>query len=77
MGVFHRTCAQVAKSARAKKPLEVSYHPIYYAYVHDYEKIIVQRDNWRRVFSAVLGAKNELEARFAWVGRVRDSIAHT
>jgi hypothetical protein len=65
------------RKSEKEEPLEVSHHPIYYAYVHDYEKIIVRRDNWSQVFSAVFGAKNELEASFAWVGRVRDSIAHT
>lgn len=59
-----------------ENPHEAKYHPIYYAYVHDYEKIIIRKDNWDPVFSKIFVAKNELIVSFSWVANVRDSIAH-
>ncbi len=53
-----------------------SYHPIYYAYVHDYRKVIVRRDNWDSVFAEIFHNKQEIEVCFNWVGAVRDSVAH-
>ncbi|MDD1779203.1 MAG: hypothetical protein LUQ65_13635 [Candidatus Helarchaeota archaeon] len=54
----------------------VSHHFIYYAYIHDYRKIITRNDNWRQSFYMVFDNKLELETCFTWVGNVRNSIAH-
>jgi len=54
----------------------VSHHFIYYAYIHDYRKIITRNDNWRQAFSMVFENKLELETCFTWVSNVRNSIAH-
>ena len=59
-----------------EKPHAASFAPIYYAYVHDYLKFIARRDNWDEQFSQIFGNKIELEACFAWVGNVRDAVAH-
>lgn len=60
-----------------EKSSEISHPPIYYAYIGNYKDIIIRRDNWDKVFSSIFRNKTELEACFVWVGRVRDSIAHT
>ena len=61
---------------KKEKPTDALYHPIYYAYIDDYRKIIMRRDNWRQAFSQIFGNQTELEACFIWVGNVRDPIAH-
>jgi len=65
------------RKAAKEKAGETAFHPIYYAYVHDYEKIILRKDNWIDVFAPIFGNRIELEATFMWVGRVRDPVAHT
>lgn len=60
-----------------EKPKGASHHPLSYAYVHDYRKIIMRGDNWKAVFSKVFENKTELEASFIWVSNVRDAVAHT
>lgn len=70
-----RTACEERKLAK-EKPLEASHHPIFYAYVDDYKTIIVKRDNWNATFADVFRNKTELGASFAWVGKVRDAVAH-
>lgn len=70
-----RTACEERKLAK-EKPLEASHHPIFYAYVDDYKTIIVKRDNWNVTFADLFRNKTELEASFAWVGKVRDAVAH-
>lgn len=65
-----------ARKSEKEKPIDISYNPIYYAYIHDYKKIILRGDNWKPFFSSIFGEKIELEACFAWVSNVRDSVAH-
>ncbi len=60
-----------------EKPSDVVLHPIYYANVYDYGKIITRNDNWRDVFSLVFGNKKEFEVCIQWVGDGRNPIAHT
>ncbi len=56
---------------------KAGHHPLAYAYMHDYRKIIVRKDNWANAFRTVFGNATELEACFKWVGDARDSIAHS
>lgn len=65
-----------ARKQGKEKPFEAVHPPLYYAYVYDYQKIIVRGDNWKNVFAPVFGNKTELDACFVWVSRVRDSVAH-
>ncbi len=70
-----KDCEQ--RKAEKEKPKGASHHPLSYAYVHDYRKIIMRGDNWKQVFSKVFDNKTELEASFNWVSNVRDAVAHT
>lgn len=69
------SCEQ--RKAEKEKPLGPTYHPIFYAYIGDYLKIIRRKDNWEKVFKSIFANPVELLACFIWVIRVRDPIMHS
>ena len=64
------------RKERKEQPHRPSLHPIYFANVGDYLKIISRSDNWRESFEPIFGNRTELEACFIWVINVRDPVAH-
>ncbi len=55
---------------------QVEAHPIHYIDFTDYVKIILRRDNWEQLFSAVFKERDIISARLRDLEPIRNSIAH-
>ncbi len=64
-----------------KEENEDSYTPIYhhieYGYIHDYQKIVIRKDNWKNIFKDIFSDHDSVITSFKWVADSRISIAHS